>query len=166
LTEQPIRVGDTVTVDSVTGIVSKIRMRATVVTDWDRKEFIIPNKDFISGRVLNWSLTNTINRVVIMVRISRDADIAQICEMLLKVAQDHPAILEDPPPLATIEEFGESAIHYALRCYLPSMEGRLGVKHQLHAEIHRLFAKAGIDLAYPQRDIHVHPENGGETAHN
>ena len=65
LFEQPIRVGDVVSIGDVTGVVSKIRMRATTVTNWDRHDLIVPNKEFITGRLLNWTLTNTVNRVVI-----------------------------------------------------------------------------------------------------
>ena len=74
LFERPVRVGDVVTIDDITGVVSRIRMRATTITDGDRKELIIPNKEFITGRVLNWTLTDPVNRVVIRVGIAYGSD--------------------------------------------------------------------------------------------
>ncbi len=90
LFERPVRVGDVVTIDDVTGVVSRIRIRATTITDGDRKELIIPNKEFITGRVLNWTLTDPVNRVVINVGVAYGSDTEQAAEILLKLAQDHP----------------------------------------------------------------------------
>ena len=90
LFERPVRVGDVVTIDNITGVVSRIRMRATTITDRDRKELIIPNKEFITGRVLNWTLTDPVNRVVINVGIAYGSDTQRAAEILLKVAKDHP----------------------------------------------------------------------------
>ena len=109
LLERPIRVRDVVTLDNVTGVVSRIRMRATTITDPDRKEMIIPNKEFITGRVLNWTLTDPVNRVVINVGIAYGSDTQRVGEILLKVAQDHPSVLDDPPPRVTLDSFGDSA---------------------------------------------------------
>ena len=91
LFERPVRVGDVVTIDDVTGVVSRIRIRATTITDGDRKELIIPNKEFITGRVLNWTLTDPVNRVVINVGVAYGSDTQLAAEILLRVAQNHPA---------------------------------------------------------------------------
>ena len=73
-------------------------MRATTITDWDRKELIIPNKEFITGRVLNWTLTDPVNRVVIKVGIAYGSDTQRAAEILRKIAHEHPHVLDDPPP--------------------------------------------------------------------
>jgi potassium efflux system protein len=155
LFERPIRVRDVVTIDNVTGVVSRIRMRATTITDPDRKELIIPNKDFITGRVLNWTLTDPVNRVVINVGLAYGCDTHQAVEILLKVAQDHPSVLDDPPPRVTLDSFGDSALNFVLRCFLPNLESRATVIHELNMAIDRALRGAGIEMPFPQQDVHV-----------
>ncbi|HEV3343473.1 MAG TPA: mechanosensitive ion channel domain-containing protein [Pirellulales bacterium] len=155
LFERPIRVGDVVTVDDVSGVVSRIRIRATMITDFDRKELIVPNKEFITGRVLNWTLSDQINRVVVNVGVAYGSDIERARELLLEVAAQNPYVLKEPGPMATLEGFGDSTLNLVLRCYLPTLDNRMSVVHDLHARIHDVFREEGIDLAFPQLDLHI-----------
>ncbi|MDA0834302.1 MAG: mechanosensitive ion channel [Planctomycetota bacterium] len=155
LFERPIRIGDIVTVDDVSGVVSKIRMRATTISNWDRKEFIVPNKDLITGRLLNWTLSDQINRVIINVGIAYGSDASLATELLLKTANEHPLILTDPPPMATFESFGDNSLNLVLRCFLPNLNNRLVATDELHKAIYKTFADAGIEISFPQRDIHI-----------
>jgi potassium-dependent mechanosensitive channel len=155
LIERPVRVGDVVTIDSVTGTVSRIRMRATTVLDGDRKELIIPNKEFITGRVLNWTLSDSVNRVAINVAVAFGADPQRASDILLGVAQGHALVLKDPAPRVTLESFGDSSLNFVLRCYLPNMDNRGTVIHELHIAIEREFRAAGIEMPYPQYDVRV-----------
>jgi potassium-dependent mechanosensitive channel len=140
---------------SITGVISRIRMRATTITDGDRKELIIPNKEFITGRVLNWTLTDQVNRVVIKVAVAYGSDTERVAQILLKLAQDHPSVLDDPAPGVALESFGESALNFVLRCFLPNMDSRGAVINELHMAIDRAFRAAGIEMPYPQYDVHV-----------
>ena len=155
LFERPVRVGDVVTIEGMTGVVSRIHIRATTITDGDRKELIIPNKEFITGRVLNWTLTDPINRVVIPVSVAYGSDTQRVAQMLLKLAQDHPSVLDDPPPGVALESFGDSALNFVLRCFLPNLDSRGTVINELHMAIDRAFREAGIEMPYPQYDVHV-----------
>lgn len=155
LLERPIRVGDIVTVDDVTGVVSRIRIRATSITNWDRKEYVVPNKEFITGRLLNWTLSDKTNRIVINIGVAYGSDTDRAREILLRCANEHPLILDDPPSLATFEGFGDNSLNLVLRTYLPSLDNRLEVIHQLHTSIDKAFRRAGIDIAFPQRDLHI-----------
>lgn len=155
LLERPIRVGDIVTIDDVTGVVSRIRIRATAITNWDRKEYVVPNKEFITGRLLNWTLSDKINRIVIEVGVAYGSDTELAKQLLLKAANEHPMILKDPPSLASFEGFGDNSLNMVLRTYLPTMDGRLDVIHQLHTAIDKSFREAGIEIAFPQLDLHV-----------
>jgi len=155
LFERPIRVGDIVTIGDVSGVVTRIRIRATTVRDWDRKELVVPNKEFITGRLLNWTLTDPMNRVVINVGVAYGSDTQRARELLLKVANDHPLILDDPGPLATFEGFGDSTLNLVLRCFLPDLANRLATIHELHTAIDKAFREAGIEIAFPQRDLHL-----------
>jgi potassium efflux system protein len=130
-------------------------MRATTITDPDRKELIIPNREFITGRVLNWTLTDPVNRVVIKVGIAYGSDTQRVGEILLKVAQDHPGVLDDPPPRVTLDSFGDSALNFVLRCFLPNLESRATVIHELNMAIDRALRAAGIEMPFPQQDVHV-----------
>ena len=116
LFERPIRVGDLVTVGGVDGAVTRIQIRATTITNWDRKEYLVPNKEFITGHLMNWTLSNPINRVVITVGVAYGSDTQKARELLLKVAGEHPIVMEDPAPLATFEGFGDNALNLVLRC--------------------------------------------------
>ena len=156
LAERPIRVGDIVTVSDVSGVVTKIRIRATTITNWSRQELIVPNKEFITGKILNWTLTNTINRIVVEVGVAYGADTEKARQILLNTAKSHPLIMSEPGPLATFEGFDNSSLRLVLRCYLPTLENRLSVTTELHTAIHHAFDSAGIEIPFPQRNIRVH----------
>lgn len=155
LFERPVRVGDIVTVDDVSGVVSRIRIRATMITDFDRKELIVPNKEFITGRVLNWTLSDQMNRVVVNVGVAYGSDIERVRDLLVQMAHDNPYVLKDPVPMATFEGFGDSTLSFVLRCYLPSLDNRMAVIHDLHSKIHDRFREENIDIAFPQLDLHI-----------
>jgi potassium efflux system protein len=157
LFERPIRIGDTVTVDNIDGIVTRIQIRATTITNWDRKEYIVPNKEFVTGRLLNWTLSNPIIRIVIPVGVEYGSETKKTRELLLKIAHEHPNVMEDPAPIATFEGFGDNALNFILRCYLPNMENRLSTINELHMAIDQKFREAGITIAFPQRDVHFDP---------
>ena len=155
LFERPIRVGDVVTVDGIDGVVTKIQIRATTITGWDRKEFIVPNKNFVTGTLLNWTLSNAINRIEIPVGVAYGSDTDKARELLLEAARENTCVLDDPGPLATFEGFGDSALDMVLRAYLPDLANRLSTIHALHTEIDRKFKDAGIEIAFPQLDLHM-----------
>ena len=155
LVERPVRIGDVVTIGDVSGAVSRIHIRATTITDWDRKEYIVPNKEFVTGRLLNWTLSDTTNRVVIDVGVAYGTDTKMARSLLLQAAGDHPGVLDDPGPVATFEEFADSALTLRLRCYLPNLDNRLGTITELHEAIDRLFTDAEIEISFPQQDIHL-----------
>ncbi len=154
LFERPIRVGDLVTVGNVDGAVTKIQIRATTITNWDRKEYLVPNKEFITGHLMNWTLSNPINRVVIVVGIAYGSDTQKARETLLKVAHDMPFVLEDPAPIAAFDGFGDNALNFVLRCFLANFDNWVNNKTEIYMAIDKAFREAGITIAFPQRDIH------------
>lgn len=155
LFERPIRITDVVTIGDVSGSVSQIRMRATTITDWDLKEYIVPNKEFITGRLLNWTLSDKVNRVVIEVGVAYGTDTKVARKLLIASANDLDEVMEEPRPLATFEQFGDSTLNLRLRCYLPNLENRLQTITDLHEKIDQKFKAAGIEISFPQLDLHV-----------
>lgn len=155
LFERPIRVGDTVTLGDVTGTVSKIHMRATTVIDWDRKELVVPNKEFITGRLVNWSLSDTILRLVLPVGIAYGSNVELAKKTLLQVARDNPKVLDEPEPNVIFMDFGDSSLVMHLRAFIPESQYIFSLRDELNTAIDVAFRKAKIEIAFPQRDIHV-----------
>ena len=155
LAERPIRLGDTVTVGGVTGTVMRIRMRATTIADWDRKELVIPNKTFITGDVINWSLTDSVLRVRVVVGVSYSSDVDLVEKMLMRIAERHSDVLGDPAPQVIFKSFGESSLDFELRVFVSNIEYFVPVRHKLHNTIFKEFREAGIEIAFPQRDLHL-----------
>jgi len=153
--ERPMRIGDWITVDEFTGVVTKIRTRATTIVNWDRKEYVIPNKDFITGRLVNWTLSDTLNRIVINVGVAYGSDIEKTKKILLEVCQNHPKTVEDPPTRVTFEAFGDSSLNFVVRTFINEIDSRLLVIDALHTQFDAAFRKAGIVIAFPQRDLHI-----------
>ena len=155
LFEQPIRVGDVVTVEDTTGTVSRIRIRATTIVNWERQELVIPNKSFITGRLINWTLSDTINRLTITVGVDYDSDTEKAMALIREAAAAHPKVLTDPAPRITFEGFGDNALTLVLRAYLNDIDARLATITELHQAILLKFRAAGIPIAFPQRDVHL-----------
>jgi potassium efflux system protein len=155
LFERPLRVGDIVTVGDTSGAVVRIQIRATTIRDWDNRELVLPNKTLITGGFLNWTLSDSITRIVCHVGIAYEADPRRARELLLGIARRHPAILAEPQPMVTFEGFGDSTLNLALRVHVSRTDQRAGTTFDLHATILEEFRQAGIEIAFPQRDLHL-----------
>jgi potassium efflux system protein len=155
LFERPIRVGDVVTIGDVTGTVTRIRIRATTVCDWDHKELIVPNREFVTGKLVNWTLTNPNLRVVIRVGIAYGSDTRLATRLLEEAAAAHPLALADPPPTVVFAAFGESSLDFELRVFTAGVINTRILQHELHLTIDDAFRNHGIEIAFPQRELHV-----------
>jgi potassium efflux system protein len=156
LLERPVRVGDAVTIGNLQGRVSRIHIRATTITLWDKSEMIVPNKEFITTKLINWTLSDSKRRVDIPLRVTYDADLATVKSTLLEVARQHPDVLTDPPPVALLLEFGDDALKFELRYFVDFGQG-LKTRDELHVAIDRAFREKGIEFALPQLNIKVPP---------
>lgn len=161
LFERQIRVGDAVTVGNISGKVSRIQMRATTITDWDRKELIIPNKEFVTGQVINWALSDTILRIVIPVGIAYGSDTRLAHDTLLAAAHANSNVLDDPEPTARFVAFGASSLDFELRIYIPHPDLLLETRHEMLMDIDQRFRDADIEVAFPQQDIHIRDVSQG-----
>lgn len=155
LFERPVRVGDVITVDGTDGVVTKIRIRATTIRGYDRKELLVPNKELITGRLLNWSLSDSVTRIMIVLGVAYDTDVDLAHALMREVAQENPRVLANPKPAMNLEGFGDNALTLSLRAYIEDIEHRVAITSELNMAIIRKFRDAGIVIAYPQRDLHL-----------
>lgn len=160
LFERPVRIGDTVTIGTFSGTVSKIRIRATTITDFDRKEVIIPNKAFVTERLINWSLTDTITRVVIRLGVAYGSDLDKVKAILLQAAMEHPKVMHDPEPAVFFTTFGPSTLDHELRLYVRELRDRSYTVDELNRTIDRLCRENGINIAFNQLEVHLHNKKG------
>ena len=155
LLERPIRVGDTVTLDTLSGMVSRINIRATTIIDWDRKETIIPNNNLLTNSLTNWTRNDPITRLVIPVGVGYDSDPAQVHDVLLAVAAAHPLVLKEPAPAVLFLEFGESALKFEVRVFVRELANRLPVTHELHGHLLQALRENRIEMPFPQREVRL-----------
>ena len=162
LFERPVRIGDVVTIGNLSGTVSRIRIRATTITDFDRKEIIVPNKTFITGQLVNWSLTDTVTRVTLQIGVGYGSDLELVRKLLLQAATENPRVLRDPAPLVYFLSFGESTLNHELRIHVRDLGDRNPATDEINRFIDREFNKHGIEISFRQLDVHVKNLEGGE----
>lgn len=155
LFERPVRVGDVVTVGDTDGTVTRIRIRATTIRNWDGKELLVPNKEFITGRLLNWSLSDQTTRLLTSVGIAYGSNVRRAMDLLEEVARENESILSDPAPSVIFQGFGDSALNMVLRCFVATVDLRLMTISALNEAINDKFNNAGITIAFPQQDLHL-----------
>lgn len=164
LFERPIRVGDTVTIGDVSGTVNRIRGRATTIVDWDRKELIVPNKEFITGKLINWTLTDDVLRTVIRVGISAAADFERAAELLLQVARANPLVLIEPEPSVAFTQVGDNRLDFELRVFSAGLDALTPLRFQLNAAILRAFHDARIEIASGPKDLVIRMHDGAPSS--
>jgi len=154
LFERPIRVGDLVSVGESSGQVIRITIRATTIRDFDGKELLVPNKEFVTGRLLNWTLSNTEIRMTIKVGIAYGSDVRKAVSILEDLLENHEMVLDKPAPDVLFREFGDSSLVLSARYFSDDVEQRFYLLSDLHMKINDAFAEAGITIAFPQIDVH------------
>jgi potassium efflux system protein len=159
LFERPIRVGDVVTVGDTDGVVTRIRIRATTIKNWENQELLVPNKEFITGRLLNWSLSDQTTRIKVPVGVAYGSDVQKAMQLMDQAARENSNVLVDPAPSVIFEAFGDNTLNLVLRCFVGTQNVRMSTITELHEAINRKFNDAGITIAFPQRDVHLDTSN-------
>ncbi|GAB3681070.1 mechanosensitive channel MscK [Salinisphaera aquimarina] len=155
LFERPVRVGDTVTVGTLTGTVSRIRIRATTVTDWDNKEVVIPNKTFITETVINWTLTDDITRLIVKVGLALETDTDLAESLIMDAIEAEPVALDTPAPSVFFVGYDDGAMQYEARVFYHDLYNLLPLQHALYKRIHAAFAAHDVVVTFPQRNLHL-----------
>lgn len=168
LFERPIKVGDWIVTASGEGTVQKISVRSTEIETFDRSSIIVPNSELISSTVTNWTHRNKIGRVTVPVGVAYGSDVEKVKEILLKCANDHPLIVRYPEPFIVWKDFADSSLNFEVRAFLSDISKGLQVRTDIRFAINTAFAEAGIEIPFPQRDVHVKswPEGRAPDKHS
>lgn len=155
LFEKPIRIGDTVTIRDLTGSISKINTRATTITDWDKKEIIVPNKAFITEQFINWSLSDTTTRIILIIPAPANINTSKISKILLNSAKKTKIVLEDPNPEVYLVNIEKGIQIFELRIYVAEIRHRMPARHKVHQKILNNFLANNIHLPFPSIQANI-----------
>ncbi|QLB13456.1 potassium efflux system protein [Bisgaardia hudsonensis] len=162
LFERPIRIGDIVTIGDISGTVSRIRIRSTTIVDFDKKEVIVPNKNFVTERITNWALTDSIIRVIVNIGVAYGSDLNLVKKLLLQSVSECQLALKDPEPVTYFLAFGASTLDHEVRFYVDKIENRHPAIDFLNRRIDELFAENNIEIAFNQLDVFIKNLNTNE----
>jgi small-conductance mechanosensitive channel len=163
LLERPLRMGDTIELGGQWATIAKIGLRSTTIRTFDQADVIVPNTDLITNQVTNWTLTDRRARGIIPVGVAYGSDVPLVMQTLKECALAHPGVMKSPEPLILFRSFGDSSLNFELRAWVANVDHRLQVVSDLHQDIDRRFRQAGIEIPFPQRDLHV---RGVENTNN
>lgn len=164
LFEKPIRIGDTVTIRDLTGSVTRINTRATTISDWDRKEIIVPNKAFITEQFINWSLSDSVTRVVLTVPAPVDADTEEVTKILIAAAHRCSLVIDTPAPEAFLVDLQQGIQIFELRIFAAEMGHRMPLRHEMHQLITAGFREHGIDMPFPPFQMRLESIDGRQSS--
>ncbi len=162
--ERPIHVGDVLEVDGANGTVTRIGIRASTIRTFQGAELIIPNANFISGKVINWTLTNPQRRVDMPVGVAYGSDAQLVAKLLQQAATRHECVLTSPEPAVYFKEFGDSALNFELQFWVMQESGTVRVKSDVALSVMALLDEAGIEIPFPQRDLRLRSVNPDAAA--
>jgi small-conductance mechanosensitive channel len=155
--ERPLQVGDTIEVDNLLGQVHRIGIRSSNVKTYDGAEVVVPNGNLISNQLINWTLSDNKRRIEIKVGVAYGSDPNIVLELLERVASENEEVMKSPPPWALFEEFGDSSLNFRLLFWVPYDIG-IGTKSKVAIGIYNIFKENGIEIPFPQVDLHVKPD--------
>jgi potassium-dependent mechanosensitive channel len=153
--ERPVQAGDTVQVASMFGKVTRIGVRSSTVRTFDGAEVIVPNANLISNELTNWTLTDYRRRMEILVGVAYGSKPRQVMEVLLNAAKADERLLDTPPPAVLFLGFGDSSLDFSLRAWTDDFDNFLTIKSDLTVAVHDGLQAAGLEIPFPQRDLHL-----------
>jgi len=156
LFERPVKVGDYVTMEGQWGEIKSLGLRSTVVKTFDYSEIVVPNHDLIEQKVVNWTLSDRLMRIIVKVGVAYGSDVERVKQTLLECAMMSSKVTRMPEPQALFMKFGDSSLNFELRVWISNIDDYVSVTSFLHEEIDKRFKNEGITIAFPQRDVHMH----------
>ena len=170
LLDRPFRVGDRIEVQEVGtwGEVVEIGLRTTRICTWRNREVIVPNSELISNQVTNWVLSSRYGRAIIPIGVAYGTDVEKVREILYEIVEDMPEVVKSgivPKPKVLFREFGDSSLNFELRVFLNNIDNRLSAISEINFAIDKAFKEQGIEIPFPQRDLHVKSLPDGFTGY-
>jgi potassium efflux system protein len=166
LFDPSIQVGDMVQIGEDWGTINRINIRTTIVQTFDNASLIIPNSQMLSNKVTNWSFKDPKVRRQVDVGVAYGSDVQKVRTILLQIVSDMPEIMDDPAPRVDFMDFGSSALIFRVRFWITSPDYWLTAPTELRFRIDEEFKKNGIEIAFPQQDIHIRSASGLEEIFN
>jgi potassium efflux system protein len=155
LAERPFKAGDWIVAGGVSGTVKKISVRATEIETFQRQTVILPNSELINAAVGNWTHKNKLGRVEIPVGVAYGSDARRVHEILMEIARSHPLVLKNPEPFVLFAALADSSLNFEIRVFLADINNSVIVQNDIRFSVLDAFFKEGIEIPFPQRDIHV-----------
>lgn len=155
LLERPIKIGDTIEVGNLIGVVKHIGIRASNIHTYDGAEIIVPNGQLISNEVINWTLTDKRRRIEVMVGVAYGTDVYKAQEILLNVITSHKEVVKDPIPYVFFNQFGDSSLEFRLLFWTDNFDEWVRIRSEVVFLVHDALKQAGITIPFPQRDVHI-----------
>ncbi len=155
LVERPIKVGDIIAVGTTEGFVRKINVRATELETFDRQSVIIPNSEVINTSVGNWMHKDHVRRIIIRVGVAYGSDVVKVRDILLGVLEGDTRVSAFPPPFVYFADFGASSLDFQLRFFIRDLMETPVVESEVRFAIDKAFRDAGIEIPFPQQDVHI-----------
>jgi potassium-dependent mechanosensitive channel len=169
LAERPFKAGDWIVAGGVSGNVKKISVRATEIETFQKQTVIVPNSELINAAVGNWTHKNKLGRVDVPVGVAYDCDPRRVHAVLSEIVEAHPSILKNPAPMVAFTAFADSSLNFEVRFFLADITSQVPVQNDIRFAIHERFKQEGIQIPFPQRDLHIKsglPENAGPKKPN
>jgi small-conductance mechanosensitive channel len=153
--ERPIQVGDAVQIDTLSGRVTHIGIRSSIIKTWQGAEVIVPNGQLIASKLVNWTMSDQLRRIDIIVGTKYGSDVERVMEVLLQCAKNHQHILVSPAAYVLFNDFADSYLEFELRCWTSNYGAWIDIRSELRVAIDKAFKKEGIQIPFPQRDLHI-----------
>ena len=156
LFERPISVGDYIELDGQWAEIKKIGLRSTIVQNFDRADLVIPNSDLITNKVINWTRSDRLARIKVPVGVAYGSDVPLVMKILQQCATENESVAKSPEPRVIFMGFGDSSLDFELRAHILDIDNWFVTRTELFQEIEQKFRESGVQIPFPQRDLHIH----------
>ena len=153
--EKPMQIGDVIEIENHIGTVKEIGIRSSKITTYDGAEIVVPNGEFISKQITNWTLTNTYRRIELIIGVAYESDLNNVKELLDHLVESHPGIIKFPKPIVLLHEFSDSSVNFRVLFWTGDFDSWTSLKSSVLLDIFKAFKENGITIPFPQHDIHV-----------
>jgi small-conductance mechanosensitive channel len=153
--EKPMQIGDVIEIENHIGTVKEIGIRSSKITTYDGADLVVPNGEFISKQITNWTLTNTYRRIELIIGVAYDSDLTRVKELLDHLVENHHGIIKFPVPVILLHEFSDSSVNFRVLFWTADFDSWTSLKSSVLLEIFEVFKQNNVTIPFPQRDIHV-----------